>query len=153
MRANRSVRHRLSSASKSTSRSKDPTKTENHALPAVMSTHAMEKSGYLKSSPIYWLCVQSARLRDSIRSAVEKSGNGGDWTTSMTRHRTSCCRRRSAFHCIPSWQPAAGPAADCNSIIEGHVFRREPSRAGCCVLRMANCQNRSPARNLEFRES
>ncbi|HXC21928.1 MAG TPA: hypothetical protein VNV13_10630, partial [Steroidobacteraceae bacterium] len=54
-------------------------------FPPVMSRTQLEKSGYLKSFPNLLGCVCALHGSEaSIRSAVERNDNGGDWTTSLT---------------------------------------------------------------------
>src|SRR3984957_9507472 len=54
-------------------------------FPPVMSRQQLEKSGYLKSFPNLLGCVCALHgPQASIRSAVDRYDEGGDWTTSVT---------------------------------------------------------------------
>src|ERR1700685_244643 len=65
-------------------RQRDPS-AEIMRFPPVMSRKQLEKSGYLKSFPNLLGCVCALHGSEaSIRSAVERFDNGGDWTTSTT---------------------------------------------------------------------
>ena len=65
-------------------RQRDP-RAEIMRFPPVMSRKQLEKSGYLKSFPNLLGCVCALHGSEaSIRSAVERHDNGGDWTTSAT---------------------------------------------------------------------
>jgi seryl-tRNA synthetase len=65
-------------------RQRDP-RAEVMRFPPVMSRKQLEKSGYLKSFPNLLGCVCALHGSEaSIRSAVERHDNGGDWTTSAT---------------------------------------------------------------------
>src|ERR1700727_2573638 len=65
-------------------RQRDP-KAEIMEFPPVMSRMQLEKSGYLKSFPNLLGCVCALHGSEaSIRSAVDRYENGGDWTTSVT---------------------------------------------------------------------
>src|SRR5258706_5854335 len=53
--------------------------------PPVMSRKQLEKSGYLESFPNLLGCVCALHGSEaSIRSAVDRYDNGGDWTPSVT---------------------------------------------------------------------
>src|SRR5215813_10108844 len=63
---------------------RDP-KAEIMRFPPVMSRKQLEKSGYLKSFPNLLGCVCALHGSEaSIRAAVDRHENGGDWTTSTT---------------------------------------------------------------------
>src|SRR6202162_4210629 len=63
-------------------RQRDP-QAEIMRFPPVMSRKQLEKSGYLKSFPNLLGCVCALHGSEaSIRSAVDRHENGGDWTTS-----------------------------------------------------------------------
>ena len=65
-------------------RQRDP-RAEIMRFPPVMSRKQLEKSGYLKSFPNLLGCVCALHGSEaSIRSAVDRYDNGGDWTTSVT---------------------------------------------------------------------
>jgi len=65
-------------------RQRDP-KAEIMRFPPVMSRLQLEKSGYLKSFPNLLGCVCALHGSEaSIRSAVDRYDEGGDWTTSVT---------------------------------------------------------------------
>src|SRR5580692_10793461 len=65
-------------------RQRDP-KAEIMRFPPVMSRKQLEKSGYLKSFPNLLGCVCALHGSEaSIRSAVDRYDNGGDWTTSVS---------------------------------------------------------------------
>src|SRR3984893_18459932 len=65
-------------------RQRDP-KRESMRFPPVMSRKQLEKSGYLKSFPNLLGCVCALHGSEaSIRSAVDRYDNGGDWTSSVT---------------------------------------------------------------------
>ena len=65
-------------------RNREPN-TEVMRFPPVMNRGQLEKSGYLKSFPNLLGCVCALHGSEaSIRSAVERRDNGGDWTTSLT---------------------------------------------------------------------
>ena len=65
-------------------RQRDP-KAEIMRFPPVMSRKQLEKSGYLKSFPNLLGCVCALHGSEaSIRSAVDRYDDGGDWTTSLS---------------------------------------------------------------------
>ncbi len=65
-------------------RQRDP-RAEVMRFPPVMSRKQLERSGYLKSFPNLLGCVCALHGSEvSIRSAIERHDNGGDWTTSAT---------------------------------------------------------------------
>jgi seryl-tRNA synthetase len=111
------------------SRQRDP-QAEIMRFPPVMSRKQLEKSGYLKSFPNLLGCVCTLHGSEAaIRSAVEKSDSGGDWTTSVT----STDLVLSPAACYPVYPIAAGrgqlPSGGLQFDIEADVFRREPSRS------------------------
>src|SRR5258708_18411798 len=86
-------------------RQRDP-KAEIMRFPPVMSRTQLEKSGYLKSFPNLLGCVCALHGSEaSIRSAVERYDNGGDWTTSVT----SSDLVLSPAACYPVYPIAAAP--------------------------------------------
>jgi len=94
----------------------------------VMSRTQLEKSGYLKSFPNLLGCVCALHGSEaSIRAAVERHDNGGDWTTSLT----SSDLVLSPAACYPVYPIAAArgklPAGGLLFDIEADVFRHEPS--------------------------
>jgi seryl-tRNA synthetase len=110
-------------------RQRDP-RAEVMRFPPVMSRKQLEKSGYLKSFPNLLGCVCALHGSEaSIRSAVERHDNGGDWTTSAT----SSDLVLSPAACYPLYPivAARGPLAAGGSLfdIEADVFRHEPSRS------------------------
>jgi seryl-tRNA synthetase len=97
-------------------------------FPPVMSRTQLEKSGYLKSFPNLLGCVCALHGSEaSIRSAVERNDNGGDWTTSLT----SSDLVLSPAACYPVYPIAAArgklPPGGLQFDIEADVFRHEPS--------------------------
>jgi seryl-tRNA synthetase len=97
-------------------------------FPPVMSRTQLEKSGYLKSFPNLLGCVCALHGSEgSIRSAVERYDNGGDWTTSLT----SSDLVLSPAACYPVYPIAAArgtlPRGGLQFDIEADVFRHEPS--------------------------
>jgi seryl-tRNA synthetase len=136
-------------------RERDP-QAEIMRFPPVMSRRQLEKSGYLKSFPNLLGCVCALHGSEaSIRSAVERHDNGGDWTTSVT----SSDLVLSPAACYPVYPivatrgklPAGGVVFD----IEADVFRHEPSRS---LDRLQSFRMRefvrigSPQEIVEFRE-
>jgi seryl-tRNA synthetase len=110
-------------------RQRDP-KAEIMRFPPVMSRTQLEKSGYLKSFPNLLGCVCALHGSEaSIRSAVERYDNGGDWTTSLT----SSDLVLSPAACYPVYPIAAArgalPGGGLQFDIEADVFRHEPSRS------------------------
>jgi seryl-tRNA synthetase len=110
-------------------RQRDP-RAEVMRFPPVMSRKQLEKSGYLKSFPNLLGCVCALHGSEaSIRSAVDRHDNGGDWTTSAT----SSDLVLSPAACYPVYPivAARGPLAAGGSLfdIEADVFRHEPSRS------------------------
>jgi seryl-tRNA synthetase len=108
-------------------RQRDP-KAEIMRFPPVMSRAQLEKSGYLKSFPNLLGCVCALHGSEgSIRSAVERHDNGGDWTTSLT----SSDLVLSPAACYPVYPIAATrgklPRGGLQFDIEADVFRHEPS--------------------------
>src|SRR6201999_4123401 len=137
-------------------RHRDP-QAEFMRSPPVMSRTQLEKSGYLKSFPNLLGCVCALHGSEaSIRSAVERYDNGGDWTTSLT----SSDLVLSPAACYPVYPIAAArgalPAGGLQFDIEADVFRHEPSRS---LDRLQSFRMRefvrigSPQEILEFRES
>jgi seryl-tRNA synthetase len=97
-------------------------------FPPVMSRTQLEKSGYLKSFPNLLGCVCALHGSEaSIRAAVERHDNGGDWTTSLT----SSDLVLSPAACYPVYPIAAArgklPSGGLLFDIEADVFRHEPS--------------------------
>src|SRR6202011_728123 len=87
-------------------RQRDP-KSEIMRFPLVMSRKQLEKSGYLKSFPNLLGCVCALHGSEaSIRSAVDRHDNGGDWTTAVASPALVLSPAR-AIPSIPSWLPAA----------------------------------------------
>jgi seryl-tRNA synthetase len=108
-------------------RQRDPT-AEIMRFPPVMSRTQLEKSGYLKSFPNLLGCVCTLHGSEgSIRSAVERHDNGGDWTTSLTASDLVL----SPAACYPLYPIAAArgklPRGGLQFDIEADVFRHEPS--------------------------
>src|ERR1700736_6824915 len=137
-------------------RQRDP-KAEIMRFPPVMSRKQLEKSGYLKSFPNLLGCVCALHGSEaSIRSAVERADNGGDWTTSVT----SSDLVLSPAACYPVYPIVATrgqlPAGGLQFDIEADVFRHEPSRS---LDRLQSFRMRefvrigSPQEIVEFRES
>jgi seryl-tRNA synthetase len=137
-------------------RQRDP-KAEIMEFPPVMSRMQLEKSGYLKSFPNLLGCVCALHGSEaSIRSAVDRYENGGDWTTSVT----SSDLVLSPAACYPVYPIVATrgplPAGGLQFDIEADVFRHEPSRS---LDRLQSFRMRefvrigSPQEILQFRES
>jgi seryl-tRNA synthetase len=110
-------------------RQRDP-KAEIMRFPPVMSRTQLEKSGYLKSFPNLLGCVCALHGTEaSIRSAVERYDNGGDWTTSLS----SSDLVLSPAACYPVYPIAAArgtlPPGGWQFDIEADVFRHEPSQS------------------------
>jgi seryl-tRNA synthetase len=137
-------------------RQRDP-KAEVMRFPPVMSRKQLEKSGYLKSFPNLLGCVCALHGSEaSIRSAVERHENGGDWTTSAT----SSDLVLSPAACYPLYPIVATrgalPAGGLQFDIEADVFRHEPSRS---LDRLQSFRMHefvrigSPPEILEFREN
>jgi seryl-tRNA synthetase len=136
-------------------RQRDP-KAEIMRFPPVMSRTQLEKSGYLKSFPNLLGCVCALHGSEaSIRSAVERYDNGGDWTTSLT----SSDLVLSPAACYPVYPIAAArgqlPSGGLQFDIEADVFRHEPSRS---LDRLQSFRMRefvrigAPEEIVEFRE-
>jgi seryl-tRNA synthetase len=137
-------------------RQRDP-KAEIMRFPPVMSRKQLEKSGYLKSFPNLLGCVCALHGSEaSIRSAVDRYDDGGDWTTSVT----SSDLVLSPAACYPVYPIVATrgqlSAGGLQFDIEADVFRHEPSRS---LDRLQSFRMRefvrigSPQEILEFRES
>src|ERR1700730_11016029 len=137
-------------------RQRDP-QAEIMRFPPVMSRKQWERPGYLKSFPNLLGCVCALHGSEaSIRSAVERHDNGGDWTTSAT----SSDLVLSPAACYPVYPMVAArgllPAGGSQFDIEGDVFRHEPSRS---LDRLQSFRMRefvrigSPPEIVEFRES
>jgi seryl-tRNA synthetase len=137
-------------------RQRDPS-AEIMRFPPVMSRKQLEKSGYLKSFPNLLGCVCALHGSEaSIRSAVDRHDNGGDWTTSVT----SSDLVLSPAACYPVYPIVATrgqlPARGLQFDIEADVFRHEPSQS---LDRLQSFRMRefvrigSPQEILEFRES
>jgi seryl-tRNA synthetase len=108
-------------------RQRDP-KAEIMRFPPVMSRTQLEKSGYLKSFPNLLGCVCALHGSEaSIRTAVERYDNGGDWTTSLS----SSDLVLSPAACYPVYPIVAArgklPPGGLQFDIEADVFRHEPS--------------------------
>jgi seryl-tRNA synthetase len=108
-------------------RQRDPT-AEIMRFPPVMSRTQLEKSGYLNSFPNLLGCVCALHgSESSIRSAVERYDNGGDWTTSITASDLVL----SPAACYPVYPIAAARGqlqrGGLQFDIEADVFRHEPS--------------------------
>ena len=136
-------------------RQRDP-KAEIMRFPPVMSRKQLEKSGYLHSFPNLLGCVCALHGSEgSIRSAVDRHENGGDWTSSLT----SSDLVLSPAACYPLYPIVAerGRLAEGGLLfdIEADVFRHEPSRS---LDRLQSFRMRefvrigSPQEILEFRE-
>jgi seryl-tRNA synthetase len=137
-------------------RQRDP-KAEIMRFPPVMSRKQLEKSGYLKSFPNLLGCVCALHGSEaSIRSAVDRHENGGDWTTSVT----SSDLVLSPAACYPVYPIVAArgqlPAGGVEFDIEADVFRHEPSRS---LDRLQSFRMRefvrigAPQEIVEFREA
>ncbi len=110
------------------SRQRDPL-AEVLRFPPVMSRAQLEKSGYLKSFPTLLGCVSALHGTEaSIREAVGRYDNGGDWTTSLA----SSDLVLSPAACYPVYPIVAArgqlPPGGLQFDIEADCFRREPSR-------------------------
>src|SRR5579859_5136197 len=108
-------------------RQRDP-QAEIMRFPPVMSRTQLEKSGYLKSFPNLLGCVCALHGSEaSIRQAVERHDNGGDWTSSLT----SSDLVLSPAACYPVYPIVAKrgklPVGGLQFDIEADVFRHEPS--------------------------
>ncbi len=136
-------------------RLRDPN-AEIMRFPPVMSRKQLEKSGYLKSFPNLLGCVCALHGSEaSIRSAVDRYENGGDWTTSVT----SSDLVLSPAACYPVYPIVATrgplPGGGLQFDIEADVFRHEPSRS---LDRLQSFRMRefvrigSPQEILEFRD-
>jgi seryl-tRNA synthetase len=136
-------------------RQRDPT-AEIMRFPPVMSRTQLEKSGYLKSFPNLLGCVCALHgSESSIRSAVERADNGGDWTTSVTASDLVL----SPAACYPVYPIAAArgqlPRGGLQFDIEADVFRHEPSSS---LDRLQSFRMRefvrigAPEEIVEFRE-
>ena len=106
---------------------RDP-EAEIMRFPPVMSRSQLEKSGYLKSFPNLLGCVCALHGSEaSIRQAVERHDNGGDWTSSLS----SSDLVLSPAACYPVYPIVAKrgrlPAGGLQFDIEADVFRHEPS--------------------------
>jgi len=106
---------------------RDP-RVEVMSFPPVMSRSQLEKSGYLKSFPNLLGCVCALHGSEaSIRSAVDRHDNGGDWTTSLT----SSDLVLSPAACYPVYPIVASrgalPAGGLQFDIQADCFRHEPS--------------------------
>ena len=126
-------------------------------FPPLMSRLQLEKSGYLNSFPNLLGCVCSLHGSEaSIRSAVERHDNGGDWTANTTA--TDLVLSPAA--CYPLYPIVANrgqlPGGGLLFDIEADVFRNEPSRS---LDRLQSFRMRefvkigSPPEIMEFREA
>src|ERR1700730_17181445 len=105
-------------------------------FPPVMSRKQLEKSGYLKSFPNLLGCVCALHGSEaSIRSAVDRHENGGDWTTSVT----SSDLVLSPAACYPVYPIAAA--------------RGQMPAGGLQFDIAADCLPAAPARHLQPLES
>jgi seryl-tRNA synthetase len=136
-------------------RQRDPS-AEIMRFPPVMSRKQLEKSGYLKSFPNLLGCVCALHGSEgSIRQAVDRHDNGGDWTTSLT----SSDLVLSPAACYPVYPIVAArgklPAGGVQFDIEADVFRHEPSMS---LDRLQSFRMRefvrigSPQEIVDFRE-
>ena len=136
-------------------RQRDPS-AEIMRFPPVMSRKQLEKSGYLKSFPNLLGCVCALHGSEgSIRQAVERHDNGGDWTTSLT----SSDLVLSPAACYPVYPIVAArgklPSGGLQFDIEADVFRHEPSMS---LDRLQSFRMRefvrigSPQEIVDFRE-
>src|SRR6202045_3410264 len=131
-------------------------KAELMRFPPVMSRKQLEKSGYLNSFPNLLGCVCALHGSEaSIRSAVDRYDNGGDWTTSVTSSdlvlSPAACYPVYPIVAAPGQLPAGGLEFD----IEADVFRHEPSRSLDrlqCFRMREFVRIGSPQEILEFRE-
>jgi seryl-tRNA synthetase len=137
-------------------RQRDP-KAEIMRFPPVMSRKQLEKSGYLKSFPNLLGCVCALHGSEaSIRSAVDRYDQGGDWTTSLS----SSDLVLSPAACYPVYPIAAArgklPSGGLLFDIEADVFRHEPSSS---LDRLQSFRMRefvrigSPQEIVDFRET
>jgi seryl-tRNA synthetase len=133
-----------------------PDGAEIMRFPPVMSRTQLEKSGYLKSFPNLMGCVCALHGSEaSIRSAVQRYEDGGDWTSALT----SSDLVLSPAACYPVYPIAATrgrlPRGGLTFDIEADVFRHEPSSS---LDRLQSFRMRefvrigAPEEIVEFRE-
>ncbi|GAC1308709.1 MAG: amino acid--[acyl-carrier-protein] ligase [Steroidobacteraceae bacterium] len=136
-------------------RRRDPD-VEVMRFPPVMSRKDLEKSGYLRSFPNLLGCVCALHGSEtSIRDAVARHEQGGEWTTALTTSDLVL----SPAACYPIYPIVAArgvlPPGGLHFDIEADVFRREPSRS---LDRLQSFRMRefvrigSPPEVREFRE-
>jgi len=110
------------------SRYRDPD-TEVLRFPPVMSRRQVEKSGYLKSFPHFLGCVSCLGGEEAqIRSAVERSEAGEDWTGALSAADLVL----APVACYPVYPLVASrgtvPATGLVFDVACDCFRREPSK-------------------------
>jgi len=110
------------------SRYREPN-TEVLRFPPVMSRRQVEKSGYLKSFPHFLGCVSCLGGAEAeVRSAVERSEAGEDWTASLAAADLVL----SPAACYPVYPLVASrgavPAKGLTFDVACDCFRREPSK-------------------------
>jgi seryl-tRNA synthetase len=103
--------------------------TEVLRFPPVMSRRQVEKSGYLKSFPHFLGCVSCLGGSEAeIRSAVERSESGEDWTPALAAADLVL----SPAACYPIYPLVASrghvPAGGLLFDVACDCFRREPSK-------------------------
>src|SRR5208282_3059173 len=103
--------------------------TEVLRFPPVMSRRQVEKSGYLKSFPHFLGCVSCLGGAEAeIRSAVERSEAGEDWTQALAAADLVL----SPAACYPVYPLVASrghvPAGGLTFDVACDCFRREPSQ-------------------------
>ncbi len=103
--------------------------TEVLRFPPVMSRRQVEKSGYLKSFPHFLGCVSCLGGGEAeIRSAVERSAAGEDWTPGLSAADLVL----SPAACYPIYPLVASrgsvPASGLVFDVACDCFRREPSK-------------------------
>ena len=109
-------------------RQRDP-RAEIMRFPPVMSRKQLEKSGYLKSFPHFLGCVSCLGGAEAeVKSAVERSEAGEDWTSSLTAADLVL----SPAACYPVYPLVASrghvPAGGLTFDVACDCFRREPSQ-------------------------
>jgi len=106
-----------------------PPNTEVLRFPPVMSRRQVEKSGYLKSFPHFLGCVSClGGGEDGIRTAVERSEAGQDWTPGLSAADLVL----SPAACYPTYPLVASrgqvPYDGLLFDVACDCFRREPSK-------------------------
>src|SRR5579883_86599 len=106
-----------------------PPNTEVLRFPPVMSRRQVEKSGYLKSFPHFLGCVSClGGGEDGIRTAVERSEAGQDWTPGLSAADLVL----SPAACYPTYPLVASRGqVPCDGLlfdVACDCFRREPSK-------------------------